>query len=232
MPLQAALAVHKVDDVPGAVPDDLHLDVTRMAQEFLDVEFRRAKGLFRFRACADERLFEVARLDDGAHAASPAAAEGLQHHGAIRPERLEERTRLVQRDRVADPREYRHAALFGQGAGLRLVAETTKRLRGGSDEDKTCALAAFSEFRRFAQESVAGMDRLAPRFLRKRNESLAIEVGGDTRRAEVEGLVPMPRVQRLAVVFGEDTDGLDSEIRSGARDADGDFAAVGDQQTS
>ena len=232
MSLQAALAVPQVDDVAGAVPDDLHLDVPRAGEEFLDVQFRRAEGLFGFRACADERLFEVAGLDDGAHAASPAATDRLQHHRAIRTERLEEGTRLVQRDRLADSGEHWHTTLFGQRAGLRLVAETAKRLRGGADKDKTCALAAFGELRRFAQEPVAGMDGLATRLLRERNESLPIEVGGDTRRAEVEGLVPVARVQGLAVVFGEDTDRLDSEIRGRARDADGDFAAVGDQQTS
>ena len=48
LPLQAALAVHEVDDVPGAVADDLHLDVTCAGEEFLDVEFRRAEGLFGF----------------------------------------------------------------------------------------------------------------------------------------------------------------------------------------
>ena len=77
--------------------------------------------------------------------------------------------RLVQRHRAADPREHRHATLFGQGAGLRLVAEAAERLGRRADKDEAVALAEFCELSGFAQESIAGMDGLAAGFLRERD---------------------------------------------------------------
>ena len=47
--------------------------------------------------------------------------------------------------------------------------------------------------------------------------------------AERVGLVGKPDVERIAVEFGVDRDGLDPEFTGGADDSDGDLAAVGNQ---
>lgn len=85
LPLQAALAVPEMDDGTGTVPDDLHLDMARAREQLLDVECCRAKGLLGFGTRPGKRLSKVASFEDGAHAASPAAADRLQHHRAVRP---------------------------------------------------------------------------------------------------------------------------------------------------
>ena len=47
--------------------------------------------------------------------------------------------------------------------------------------------------------------------------------------ADQIGLVGLEAVQRQLVLFGIDGDGLDAELVGGAEHADGDFAAVGDE---
>ena len=62
--------------------------------------------------------------------------------------------------------------------------------------------------------------------IRARNVEVALARGG---RADADGLVGESHVQRFAVGLGVDGDGLDAELAAGADDAQGDLAAIGDQ---
>ena len=59
-----------------------------------------------------------------------------------------------------------------------------------------------------------------------------VEVGADRLAglADAVGLVGLEAVQGEAVFVRVDGDGADAQFVGGAKDADGDFAAVGDQQ--
>ena len=48
------------------------------------------------------------------------------------------------------------------------------------------------------------------------------------RRADADRFVREPDVQRVAVCFRIDRDGLDPELLAGSQDAQCDFAAIGD----
>ena len=74
------------------------------------------------------------------------------------------------------------------------------------------------------------MDRIAARFSGSRDDLFDIEVSSSTRTTQRDCSVSAPRVERTGVVFGKDRHGANSELSGGADDANGDFAAVGDEQ--
>ena len=59
-----------------------------------------------------------------------------------------------------------------------------------------------------------------------------VQVGRHATAFERHGEVGLARVQAGVVVFGEHRHRTDLQVGAGAGDADGDFAAVGDQQGS
>ena len=82
------------------------------------------------------------------------------------------------------------------------------------------------------EKAVAGMDRLGAAAPRHVEDLVDVEVRLARRRwTDVVGVVGLAHVQRLAVHVGEDGDRLDAHLAAGANDADGDFAAVGDQNS-
>ena len=103
-------------------------------------------------------------------------------------------------------------------------------LAGRADEDDPGVLAGLRERRVLGEEAVAGVDRLGARALGDVEDLLDAQVVLRGRPlAEVVGLVGALDVQRVAVELGVDGDERDAELLQRAHDADGDLAAVGDQ---
>jgi hypothetical protein len=69
------------------------------------------------------------------------------------------------------------------------------------------------------------MDRIRARLLRRADVLLREEVAPD-----LDGRVSGARVQRALIVGSDDGDGRDPELAAGAEDAQGDLAAVGDEE--
>ena len=78
------------------------------------------------------------------------------------------------------------------------------------------------------------MDRVDLRGLRDADDVGDIQVGIDGRAAGADeiALVRLHPMQREAVFLGVDRDRADAELGRGAHHADGDLAAVGDQETA
>ena len=78
------------------------------------------------------------------------------------------------------------------------------------------------------------MDRVHLRLTRDAEDVVDLEVGLDRALALADqiGLVGLEAVQREAVLLGVDRDGADAELVGGAQHADGDFAAVGDEEAA
>ena len=76
------------------------------------------------------------------------------------------------------------------------------------------------------------MDCVHVELLRQRDGALDIEIGADrlARFADTIGLVRLEAVQGEAVLVGVDRDRADAQLMGRAEHADGDFAAIGDQQ--
>src|SRR5438093_195476 len=75
------------------------------------------------------------------------------------------------------------------------------------------------------------MDAVASRVACRREELIDVEVGARAASPEGAGRVDVPAVETRRVVLGEDAHRLDAEVGRRARDANGDLAPVGDQQT-
>src|SRR5260370_31082430 len=213
------------------VAEDLPFDVARAAQIFLDVE-----------AAVTERRFGLARDDansrgevffvfDQAHALAAATGRRLQH------------------DREAD--------FFGNGADLRLGFERSGRAGndrnarlghefarldlvahfldcgcGRADENEAGVPDRAGEAGIFGEKAVAGMDRLGAGLSGGFDDARGIEVTfGGWRRSDLDGVVGLADVKRGAVGVGDDGGGLDTQLAARADDTDGDFAAVGGEDS-
>ena len=134
------------------------------------------------------------------------------------------------RDRLGGPWHDRHARRLHQLAGAGLRAHRLDRARGRADEDDAGVLAGLRERRVLGQEAVAGVDRLGAGAAGDIEDLLDVQVVlGGRALAEVVGLVGARDVGRVAVELGVDGDARDAELLERAHDADGDLAAVGDQ---
>ncbi len=76
-PLDRALALAEVHHVAVMIAEDLELDVARRLEIFLDVDVADAERGFRFALRRLERMRQLARVLDDAHAAAAAAGDRL-----------------------------------------------------------------------------------------------------------------------------------------------------------
>ena len=74
------------------------------------------------------------------------------------------------------------------------------------------------------------MHRVAARLLGGGDHRGDIEIGGGALALERDRLVDAPDMQGRGVVLGIQADGGDAELGGGLGDADGDLAAIGDQE--
>ena len=216
-----AVAVH--------VEQELHLDVPRLVEVALEVDAAVAEarlGLARRRA--ERRLHAGCGVDD-ADALAAAA------RGRLERDRIADALRVLPRracvgDGIGRAGHDRHAGRLHRAARLDLVAHRLDGLGRRPDPLESGIAYGARERGVLREESVAWMDRLRARLLR-RSEDL---VGDEVRlrghvAVERHRHVRHARVQRFRVPVRVDRDGLDVHLARGADDAQGDLAAVGDE---
>ena len=126
--------------------------------------------------------------------------------------------------------QQRHGRGDCMGSGAGLVAEQVELLGRRADEDQASLGAGLGEGGILGQESVARMDRIAAGCLGDCNDTRDIEIGRRAPSLQGLDLVDTPHMKRGGVVLGMDTDSGDAEFGGGLGDADGDLAAIGDQE--
>src|SRR4051812_50189822 len=80
-----------------------------------------------------------------------------------------------------------------------------------------------------AQEPIAWMNRVAATLLRSSDDGMRIEIGRGSGSAQSNGGISRSGVQRLGVIRGMGCHRGDAKIGGGARDADSNLAAIGDE---
>ena len=228
--LDGAFALPEMADRAVVVADDLHLDVAGVADQALDIDAVAAEGRHRLGLAARIGLLQLVGVVDDAHAAAAAAGDRLDHDGAAGAQGFQEGPCLFQAGRPAGALDDGHAALFCQRLGLRLVAEQVERFRRRPDKDDAFLDAAPGERGILAEETIARMHGVASGRLGGRYHRLDIEIGPRAAPGDFVGGVGDADMQRLRIVGGMDRDGGEAGVARRARDADGDLAAVGDQQ--
>ena len=227
--LDGAIPLAQVDDVALVVAQDLELDVVRVLDELLDVDPGVAEGLLRLAArgviAFDQRNVVVGH----AHPAPAAAGDGLDHDRVADPLGHRQRVLLVLHHAVRAGRRG-HAGLLGQRPADRLVLQRVHGARVRADEPDVAALADVGEVGVLGQETVAGVDGIHVGDLGRADDPVNAQIalaGG--RFADADGLVRQLHVHRVGVRLRIDRHRADVQFLAGADDADGNLAAIGDQ---
>ena len=225
-----ALALAQHLDVAVLVGQHLELDVARPLDELLQVDVGAAESRRRLLLRLDEQAGQFLRRAHDAHAAPAAAGRRLEDH------RVADLSGHVQRASSARCRTPSEPGSIGTP-----VAFMTARARsfnpirritsgGGPDELDAGDLAHFGEIGVLAQEAVAGVDGVHVGDLGGADDRRDVQIAQRALgRTDADGLVGEAHVQAVAVGLRVDGDGPDAQVLAGADDAEGDLAAVGDQ---
>ena len=127
--LDGALALPQMTDRAMAVANDLHLDMTRLADQPLDINTVAAECRFRLGLTARIGRFQVFSLLDRTHAAATATGHSLDHDRTTLAERSKECLRLVQRGRADRAFDHGDIAALRQSLRRDLIAKQFKRSR-------------------------------------------------------------------------------------------------------
>ena len=94
--LHRALALPEVTDGSGGVADDLHLDMTGIADQAFDIDLVAPEGGLRLGATAGIGFVEFGSRMDRPHTAPAAAGDCLDHDGATGPEPAQKGVCLIE----------------------------------------------------------------------------------------------------------------------------------------
>ena len=226
-PLQRAVALAQGDHVV-AIAEQLNFDVARALHQALDIHAVHAKGRARLTPAALIRRSQFIGVAHRTHATPATAADGLDHH-ARAALRGQKRLRLIQRDSARAARQQRHAAPLRQRARLRLVAQQRQLLGRGADEDQAGCSAIARKVGALAQKTVAGVNGIGTLLARDGDQVRGVEVRRRASGAQGDRAVGRLHVGRLRIVVGVHRHAGDAQLLQSAHDAQGDFAAIGDQ---
>ena len=230
-PLDRAVPLVQVDDPAVLVAQELDLDVLGPGDEALEEDVGAAEGRLRLGLGLLEAGEQVGLVVDDPHAAAAAAVGRLDDQGEA-----DLRGGLAGGGRVSQgvvgAGQDGDSDLLGELPGGALVAEQLEKLRAGADKRDPRGRAGAGQGRVLGEEAVAGMKEGCALLPGKGDDPLDVEVGRDGALAAADdvGLVGLEAVGAEAVLIGVDGDRPEPELGAGSKDADGDFAAVGDQK--
>ena len=210
--LYGAVAFAERDDASVRVGEELHLDVPWSLEIALAVEGSVAERTLCLALRGREGVVQLAGIAHDAHAAATAARRRLDDQ---READLLGRTLGKRRD----------AGFARYPPGRELVSTQSQRIRRWPDPRQPGCVDRLCERGALGEKAVARMDRVGARLLRRTDVLLGIEVMGD-----LDQLIRRAGVQRAHVVGRRDRHGGDVELAAGAEDADGDLAAIRDEQ--
>ena len=177
---------------------------------------RHARGHFRFRG-------------DQAHAFPASARHRFQQHGIAELFRNAARIRRIF-DGLLRAGNHGHAGARGELARGCFRSQALHRFGRRADERDVVRRAGPREFGIFGEESVSGMQRVAPGAARDFHQLVDAKITfARGSRADRVRFVGEADVQRGAVRVAENGDGSDAHFAAGPRDAHGDFSAIGDE---
>src|SRR5690606_32955627 len=156
--LQRAVAVVEVDGVALAVREHLDFHVTRVAEEFFQVDHRVAERRAGFGAGQLGRFDQVFFLVHHAHAATTAAASGLDDHRVAYFTSDAQRFLFVFRQRAVRTGNHRHAGFDHGVLGGNLVTHQANGFRFRADEGEAGLFHLLGEIRVLGEKAVARVD--------------------------------------------------------------------------
>ena len=228
--LQRAVAVAQMDRIALAVGKNLNFHVTRVGQVFFQVDHRVAEpgaGFFAgLLGCFDQVFFTV----DHAHAATTAAASGLDDHRVADFTANAQGGFRIFRQRAVRTWNGRNTSRDHGVLGRNLVAHQANGVGFRADEGKTGFFDLFGEIGVFSQKAVARVNRRGTGHFRGRDDGRNVQVRQVGRcRTDADGFVCQAQVHQLFVGSGVHRDSLDPHFLARPQDAQSNLATVGDQ---
>ena len=232
-PLHGAIALEQVHERSVQIAEDLDLDVARPAQQPFRVHLVLAEGSARLAPGRLDERGELRRRLGDTQAAAAAAAAGLDHER--KADRGRERFRLLHvAGQGTGAGERRDTDRPREGPGCDLVTQGAQHVFARTDERDAGARARDGHLGLRGEKAVARMDRVDARPARHADHVVHVEVGVDRRPAGAHqiALVGGEAMPGGAILLGEDRDRAHLQLARRAHDADGDLAAVGDEEAS
>ena len=228
-PLQRAVARAQYHHVAVAVGQHLRFDVARLVQELLDKAFAPAKGGDGFAHGGVKQLSYFVHAPGDLHAAPATAKSRLDDDGqAVLLGKGQNLAGVLHR--VGRAHHQRCADLERNLACLHLVAELGNGGRRRANPGQAGVNHGLGKALVLGQKSVAGMDRVGAALLGDLQQLGDVQVGiGRPVTIQAISLVSHARVQRVNVGIGIHRHRLHAVVGTGAHDAHGDLATVGDQ---
>ena len=221
-----------MDDVALGVTEDLDLDVLRVDHRTFDVHPTVTEGGGSLAGCLGGLGAQFLGGADEAHPSSATTGDGLdeQRVGAS----LGIGDQLVEVLAGLGVVQDRQAGLAGGFHRRGLVAGQIQSLRRRPDEGQSVLGALTCQRRVLGEEPVSGVDGVRPGLHRGADDLVGVEVRLDRRTfgADAHGFVGEGAVEGVAVLAGIHRDGGRTGLVGGAEGADGDLAAVGDDDLS
>ncbi len=228
-PLDGAFSFAERDAVAVFVSEDLDFNVAGTLDEFFEVDFAGTEGAFGLTAGGSEGGRQVIGREDRSHAFATAARSSFEH------DRISHASGdvggfLGRRERVNAARSAGHACFVG---GLARVGLGAEHAHGGgrrTDKFDSSVLAGLGEVGVFRKEAVTGVDGTGTGTLCNLEDQIATQIGlrGGSGTESIS-LIRFEHVRGGAVSVGIDGDSGESEFTAGAQNAEGNFAAIRDE---
>ena len=227
--LDGAVTLAEVQRGAVGVGDDLHFDVAPADDRAFQEEGAVAEGGLGFPARGGERVRQCVGVIDDAHAPAAPTGGGFNHDGKSEGGDARQKGGVVVRSGKAG--EDWQIVVASEAASGGLVADEAQSGGRGTDEDDAGLGAGRGEGRVFREESIAGMDggraAVAGGLDEGRDGEIALCGCGGT---DAHRFIGGAHVEGSAVGVGVDGDRRDAEPLAGPDDAEGDLAAVGDEE--
>ena len=220
-----------MNEITVRVAQNLNFHVTRAPYELFEVHLILAERRFGLAPGGSHRLDEFPVVLDHAHAAAATAPARLEHDG--KPYLMGHRPDLsVVRRQGRRGRHHRNARRGRQIAGLDFVSQTPHRVGQRTDEHDVRRGTGLGELGTLGQESIAGVNGIDAGLGGDANDVGNVEIGFDRPLsiAHQIALVGFRPVQREPILARMDGHGSNTEFGGRPHHANGDLAAIGDEQ--
>ena len=174
-PLHRALAFAEIDKVAVLVAKHLDLDVSRLLNQLLDIDFMISESAQRLTLPCGERRCQFIAAIDAPHPFTATAGDSLQHHGIANA--------LGELLRLGDGREgayrtgnERQAGTSGCLPSPRLRSHDLHRTGRRANELYPRFATGFRELRVLRKKPIARVDRISTASLRDLEKAIDVQI--------------------------------------------------------
>ena len=229
--LDRAIPLVQVEHVSMPISEHLHFDVLGARNVFLEEHRRISKGALGFPLRLIEQGIQVAGLAHDAHAAPPAAKRRLDDQRESDLRRDLQRVGAIAH-RILRAGQRGHLQLLRQRARRHLVSHQIQQFCLRAHELDPGLPAGPGKTRVLGQKSIARMNQIHPMLPGDGNDPLDIQIRAHRAfpLAHEVGFVRLEPVHRETILLRVDGNRSQPQLRGRAKDANGDFGAVGNEQ--